>query len=171
MNKKILLGIAGGSIIVVITFFLIFFSKSNKSATINPNEVSSETPSNTQNEDQKQLVQTDITTVTLTRAGFEPSLISVKAGARVIWVNNSGSSVTVNSNDHPTHRLFSRLNLGEFSNGSSVQIVFQKKAAPHEQDQKQQKIIFQELADPDHERGNRRHDAEDFVGGRSRAVA
>ena len=66
------------------------------------------------------------TTVNLTKNGFEPQEINIKAGTRVIWLNKSGGPATVNSDVHPTHLLFPFLNLGEFSNGSSVQVVFSK---------------------------------------------
>lgn len=67
-----------------------------------------------------------ITTVTLTNSGFTPKDIAVKAGTKVIWENKSGKAATVNSDDHPTHRLYPFLNLGEFADGSSVQVVFDK---------------------------------------------
>jgi plastocyanin len=41
-------------------------------------------------------------------------------------MNKSGKTVTVNSDNHPTHKLYPFLNLGAFENGSSVQAVFDK---------------------------------------------
>jgi plastocyanin len=68
----------------------------------------------------------EITTVNLTSSGFEPQRIEVKVGTRVSWVNKSGKAGTVNSADHPTHQKYVPLNLGEFPNESSVQLVFDK---------------------------------------------
>lgn len=61
--------------------------------------------------------------ITLTSTGFTPKDITVLQGTRIIWKNESGKTATVHSDDHPTHRLFPILNLGEFGNGSSVQVV------------------------------------------------
>ena len=62
--------------------------------------------------------------VALTQSGFEPKSITVKAGTRVTWVNNSGSMATVDSAGHPTHLGYPPLNLGQFSNGQSLSLVF-----------------------------------------------
>lgn len=59
--------------------------------------------------------------VTLTKNGFEPKELKIKAKTRVVWINNSGNSASVNSDNHPTHLLYPFLNLGEFSNSSSIQ--------------------------------------------------
>ncbi len=67
-----------------------------------------------------------IATVNLTSSGFDPKTATVKAGTRVIWLNKSGAAATVNSAVHPTHQAYPPLNLGEFPNGSSVQLVFDK---------------------------------------------
>ena len=65
-------------------------------------------------------------TINLTDLGFAPKDITVKAGARIVWLNSSGKAATVSSDDHPTHRLYPFLNLGEFAGGSSVQVVVEK---------------------------------------------
>jgi len=67
-----------------------------------------------------------IVNVNLTNSGFNPKTLTIKIGTRVIWLNKSGAAATVNSAVHPTHQLYSPLNLGEFPNGSSVQLVFDK---------------------------------------------
>src|SRR3989344_739145 len=67
-----------------------------------------------------------IVNVNLTSSGFDPKTVTVKAGTRVIWFNKSGDTATVNSDIHPTHQLYAPLNLGEFPDGSSVQLVFDK---------------------------------------------
>ena len=67
-----------------------------------------------------------IKNVTLTSSGFDPKTVTVKAGTRVIWLNKSAAPATVNSAVHPTHQVYPTLNLGEFPDGSSVQLVFSK---------------------------------------------
>lgn len=67
-----------------------------------------------------------IVNVNLTSSGFDPKTVTIKTGTRVIWLNKSGDGATVNSDVHPTHQLYPPLNLGEFPNGSSVQLVFDK---------------------------------------------
>lgn len=64
--------------------------------------------------------------VTLSSSGFTPESVTVKAGGRVIWTNKSGADATVNSDVHPTHLLWPFLNLGEFGDGSSVSVTFDK---------------------------------------------
>ncbi len=65
-------------------------------------------------------------TVTVTETGFLPASLTVKAGTKVVWRNISGKIVAVQSAEHPTHLLYPPLNLGEFPNGASVQLVFDK---------------------------------------------
>ncbi len=62
--------------------------------------------------------------VKLTKTGFVPSEIRVHKGESVRWLNESGQDGTVNSADHPTHRLYTFLNLGVFSSGSNIQAKF-----------------------------------------------
>lgn len=64
--------------------------------------------------------------IVLGNSGFTPKDIIIKVGTRVIWINKSGAAATVSSGDHPTHLLYSFLNLGEFADSSSVQVVFNK---------------------------------------------
>lgn len=67
-----------------------------------------------------------VANVILGDSGFIPKDITVKAGTRVVWRNSSGKSATVSSDDHPTHRLYPFLNLGEFSADTTIQVVVEK---------------------------------------------
>ena len=67
-----------------------------------------------------------IVNVNFTSSGFDPKTVTIKTGTRVIWVNKSGAAATVSSAVHPTHQAYPPLNLGEFPDGSSVQLVFDK---------------------------------------------
>jgi plastocyanin len=116
MNKILL-------VIIVLTVALgafTFFGNKKSSPTATPSMKSQEsskavaTPNN------------PTVTVALKDSGFVPKDITVKAGTRVVWINKSGTATTVSSDDHPTHRLYPFLNLGEFADGSSVQVVVEK---------------------------------------------
>jgi plastocyanin len=65
-------------------------------------------------------------TIKLTSAGFQPQTLTIKAGVRVVWTNNSGVTGTVNSDNYPTNLLYPFLNFGQFDNGSSFSTIFQK---------------------------------------------
>lgn len=69
---------------------------------------------------------TETTNVIITTSGFTPETIKIKPGTKVVWTNKGGETVTVNSDLHPTHLLYPPLNLGELSNGASVELVFDK---------------------------------------------
>lgn len=68
-----------------------------------------------------------ITTVKLTDKGFDPKTVKIKIGEAVTWINESGNEASVNSTNHPTHKLYPILNLGLFNTGSSVQTQFASK--------------------------------------------
>ncbi|OGH23505.1 MAG: hypothetical protein A2698_00570 [Candidatus Levybacteria bacterium RIFCSPHIGHO2_01_FULL_42_15] len=117
MNKIILLGI----IVLLIGIGAFFFRNSpNKDAMKEKSQPTTEaqttfsTPSGE-------------VTISVTKSGFEPTTATIKTGTKVTWVNNSGNAATVNSDDHPFHKLYPKLNLGEFTESSSVQMMFTEK--------------------------------------------
>jgi plastocyanin len=65
-------------------------------------------------------------TVSLTTSGFQPQTLTIKSGTRIIWVNNSGATGTVNSDSYPTNLLYPFLNFGQFKSGSSFSTVLNK---------------------------------------------
>lgn len=67
-----------------------------------------------------------INNVVVTEIGFEPSTLNIKVNDLVTWINDSGTAVTVNSSNHPTHTLNKLLNLGQFENSSTVQAFFEE---------------------------------------------
>ena len=120
MNSKLLLVIVG--LIVVFGGFTFLGNNNTNPTTSNqPEPTISQQTTPAAIETNNQIVN-----VTLGDSGFVPKDIIVKTGTRVIWVNKSGKAATVNSYDHPTHRLYPFLNLGEFADGSSVQVVVEK---------------------------------------------
>lgn len=62
--------------------------------------------------------------VAVTEAGFEPQTITVKAGTKVVWENDTEATVDVSSAQHPTHLVYPPLNLGNFEAGKTVELVF-----------------------------------------------
>ena len=64
--------------------------------------------------------------VIVNKDGFSPQSLTIKRGETVIWINQSGDTVTVNSDPHPTHNLYRFLNRGEFPSSSSVQVTFEQ---------------------------------------------
>lgn len=119
MNTK-LIGIVGAVVVLVVAVVIVVSTKSSAPAktpaTINPS------PTITQATEEK----SSSTDVTVTANGFEPKDITIKAGDKVTWTNESGTKVTVNSAVHPTHLLWPFLNLGSFEDGQSVSVVFEK---------------------------------------------
>lgn len=63
-------------------------------------------------------------TVTLDQSGFSPKEVKIKVGTKVVWMNQSGAMAAVNSALHPTHLLYPPLNLGQFEDGASLELVF-----------------------------------------------
>ena len=120
MNSKLLLVIV--ALIVVFAAFT-FFANENKGPTsTNSSSVKSEvspTPVATQ-------ANSGVTNVILGGLGFVPKDITIKPKTTVIWINKSGKVATVSSDDHPTHRLYPFLNLGEFPSSSYLKVVFDK---------------------------------------------
>lgn len=63
-------------------------------------------------------------TINVTKQGFEPSVITVKAGTFVNWNNKSGQEAAVASDPHPTHQTYIPLNLGTFPDRNGVSLIF-----------------------------------------------
>lgn len=133
MNTKI-------AIVVVLLVLAVgaFFVLGNKNSNTNNNTSITPTQSTEQNKsgeesmegsmegsmDKMENENNETSQVTLTQSGFSPKDITVSAGTKVVWTNNSGKAATVNSDDHPTHKKFPFLNLGEFGDGESLDVVF-----------------------------------------------
>lgn len=119
MNTK-LIGIVGVVVVLVVAAIAVLSTKNttqnNTSAVTNPNPTAAQAVEE----------QSNSTDVTVTANGFEPKEITIKAGDKVTWTNESGTKVTVNSAVHPTHLLWPFLNLGSFENGQVVSVVFEK---------------------------------------------
>lgn len=62
--------------------------------------------------------------VNITATGYNPRNIIIKAGTKVTWINSSGQRGNVSSDPHPTHLSYPPLNLGDFSDGGAVSMIF-----------------------------------------------
>jgi len=65
-------------------------------------------------------------TVTYTDSGFAPATLAAKIGQKVVFINNSSSAISVNSDAHPTHALYPELNIGAIGAGASGSATFSK---------------------------------------------
>lgn len=130
MNNKTLLLIIG--VLIVIGGGLLLGGQligrdSNKTNNVGSQNQSTQPPQTAGPKDTGgEPIKEEVVNITLTSSGFDPETATVKAGSRVIWLNKSGASASLNSADYPTNRLYPPLNLGEFANGSSVQLIFDK---------------------------------------------
>lgn len=121
MNNKVLLG--GIVLLVVVLGGLALFSKkSNQITPAQTTQPAQSTQTTTAPKGNESMMAKEVV-VTVTKTGFQPQTVTVKTGTRVTWINKSGGSATVNSDDHPTHLLYRDFNLGSFPVDSSVQLV------------------------------------------------
>ena len=119
MNNK-LIWVVGAIVIVVAVIGGVFLLGNKSTGTPTASTTGSQSPTVSQ-----QAPVEDVN-VALTSSGFVPQTVTVKIGGRVIWTNKSGVDGTVNSDVYPTNLLWPFLNLGLFSNGSSVSVTFDK---------------------------------------------
>ena len=68
----------------------------------------------------------DAARVSVTEAGFEPQTVTVKAGTKVVWKNDTQATANVSSASNPTHLVYPPLNLGNFEPGEKVKLVFEE---------------------------------------------
>lgn len=121
MNKLLLIGI--GLIVVVAAVALLSGDKQKQSeqqVTVPTSTVSEPAVSSPSAQNLEEAM------VNITSAGFEPKIVTVKAGAKVTWTNNSGEVSNVSSAVHPIHSVYPPLNLGNIEAGASVSLVFDK---------------------------------------------
>ena len=112
MNKNSIIAI---SLVVILVGVGVFYISKNKvventetatqqEVTTTP-EPATETPSGM--EVSVTNAQTGNVTVTYTNSGFSPSVITVKQGTKVTFVNSSSKSMWVASDEHPSHTEYS----------------------------------------------------------------
>lgn len=64
--------------------------------------------------------------VVYTDSGFAPATVNAKVGQNVVFKNNSGSAIQINSAPHPVHNLYPELNIGAVAAGASGSTTFSK---------------------------------------------
>lgn len=125
MNSKILIT----AVVIILGFgaFMLLSNKNNKTVLTtlpSPSAAATATPETTTSASPSAKIEE--AKVTVTANGFEPQTLKIKAGTKVTWTNKSGTTANVSSDNHPTHLLYPFLNLGSFSDGSSVSVTFEK---------------------------------------------
>lgn len=118
MNKLL---IGGMAIVVLLVAGFFLFTNQTKKETITPS-VTKESPTPTSSPS----AQLEERKVDVTKTGFEPEELRIKKGTKAVWENKSGGVANVSSTPHPIHSDFPFLNLGNFEDGSSVEVVFEK---------------------------------------------
>lgn len=112
-----------GLVIVILIIAVIgIFTLGGKKDT-NKNSAATPAPTANQTAGDKKI---EGTIVAVTDSGFIPKDVTIKTGTKVTWINKAGTVVTVDSAQHPTHLVYPPLNLGQFENGSSVNLLFDK---------------------------------------------
>ena len=121
MNNKILL-----VVVLLLLFGGVFVFAKNQNKMAPSQEVNEEIMEDVTEEDvtEEGDDEAEATAVSVTAAGFEPQSITVKAGSKVVWTNNTDATANVSSAMHPTHELYPPLNLGDFEAGATLELVF-----------------------------------------------
>jgi len=65
-------------------------------------------------------------TVSVTNDGFAPQKLIIKKGSTVTWINNTQGPVNISSDPYPLNNAYPPLNLGNFNNGESLSLTFNK---------------------------------------------
>ena len=123
MKKIILVAVV---LIVAVLAFTIFASKDANDKMAENTAATETATTNSDSVGSSEMAVPEMAIITLDESDFSPKNMIVKAGSTVKWINKSGKTASVNSDDHPTHQLNSFLNLGEFANGSALEVVFER---------------------------------------------
>lgn len=127
MNNKTLIAVIVIIVLVGGGYFLFSKNYTTPQTTSSQNIQTSPAPqTNTQQTTSPTQEQQTQNTITYTSGGSSPASLTIKAGTTVTWVNNSGSSLSVNSNPHPVHTNYSLLNIGTIGDGQSKSLIFDK---------------------------------------------
>lgn len=114
---------AGLVTLVVIAAVIFAVFAMNKDAAAPASETSDTVETQTtesETEVQSEVGATETATITFTNAGFTPGSLTVKKGATITVKNTSSTEVQFSSDDHPTHRLNTEMNLKTLQPGESA---------------------------------------------------
>lgn len=128
MKNRFIIGLV---IIIVVVGGIVFISNTKKATPENTAPTTQSQSTSPEMQPSGSMAKDTITpvkaqTITLTKDGFSPQTVTIKAGEKVAWMNRSGKTATVNSNPHPIHTDYPPLNLGEFKNGDTLELTFSK---------------------------------------------
>lgn len=116
--RNLLIFLAIGVLVYALFYFFVFNKKTKMV------DVSQDTPTSNASMEELGYDPAETVNVTKTDNGFSPQSVTIKAGQSVTWINDSGTTATVDSSPHPAHTDFPFLNLGEFEDGNSMTLVF-----------------------------------------------
>lgn len=120
MNKFLILGLS--TIIIIGGGYLLLTNQAGKPETAPLEEEMTSNP--TTNPGLQE--ETEEAMVSLTESGFAPRALTIKAGTIVVFTNNTTRIATVDSDFHPTHRLYPFLNKGNFGPGEKHEVTFEE---------------------------------------------
>jgi len=123
VNSKWLIGII---VLIILLGGIYFLSKNRTPTTTAPQTRQSTVSASGSQGTASSSSANQLNIVTLTKDGFSPTTLTIKAATAVAWVNKSGTDATVNSDPHPTHTAYSPLNLGSFTDGGMLSLSFDK---------------------------------------------
>lgn len=106
MNTKLILAAIAGVILLFIAFQ--FIPRANSST----------------NQAVKTVNNSSQPTVIINDSGFNPTVLRIKVGTKITWINQGNNQVIVASNPHPTHTDYPPLNLGKVDPNGSLSLVF-----------------------------------------------
>jgi len=122
--KKAVVPIVVGLLVIGGVFWFM-----QKDKTANAPAATNTTPSTTTPSTSSDTTTTDTVsaqTISYTSSGFSPKSITVKAGESITVTNNSNSDLDFASDDHPTHKKESEMNIGMINPGESKTLTITK---------------------------------------------
>lgn len=126
MDKKLIFAFIG-VVLVCIAVGAFFLVSDDDQTTSQPTQTTTsvETDSEDTETDTDQTPEqpTEVVTITYTDDGFSPESYTVTSGTKVVVKNNSSGELQFSSDDHPTHRENSELNLQTIGAGESTEFT------------------------------------------------
>ncbi len=118
--KKIII-IVGIVVVVVggLTAYMLTKNDAEPEATTSSQTTTTDPESTSGSTGDNNAVVAEGASITYNGSSFTPSTQTVKAGTIVTVQNNSSSTLDFASNDHPTHKINSELNVGDIAPGES----------------------------------------------------
>lgn len=117
-SKKLLI-VSGSVLVIAILGWSVFALNQAKNQTPVTSDVASNTQETPDPADRVAPTPSERVTITATQDGFEPSELTVKRGTIIAIKNESGVRVQFSSDNHPTHRKNSEMNLKILAPGES----------------------------------------------------